>query len=375
MWRPGGMTITTEPSAPEIDIEAEVGAFAERLLTSGIGALELVTIELGTRLGLYAALGDGACTSQELATRAGIHERYAREWLEQQAVAGIVRLVAGSGDGEQRFELPTGHALALLDQECPAYLVPLASFVALAGNVLPMLTDAFRTGSGVPYAAYEVHEAQAAFNRPSFVHELAQAWLPAVPGLVDRLTTGTARVAEIGCGGGWASIAVARAFPGVTVDAFDLDDASVAMARGNVAEAGLTDRVRVEVADASGIVGRDGEYDLVFCVEMIHDVPFPVDVLRTMRRLANDAGTVLVIEPGPPDELEAPGGPFERLGYCSSVLHCLPVGMNELGSAATGSVMRPATFRTYADAAGFSSVETLAIEHPMFNFYVLGSER
>ncbi|MDQ3147006.1 MAG: methyltransferase domain-containing protein [Actinomycetota bacterium] len=362
------MTLTSEPSTPDVDIEAEVGAFAERMFDSGIAALELVTIELGTRLGLYQALAEGPCTSGELAARAGIHERYAREWLEQQAAAGIVRLVAGDEVG---FELPPGHALALLDQESPAYLVPLASFVATAGTVLPMLVDAFRTGGGVPYAAYDVHEAQAAFNRPSFVHELAQSWLPAVPGLVDRLSSGAARVAEIGCGGGWASIAIARAFSGVTVDAFDVDDASVSMARGNVAEAGLAERVHVEVADGGGILSRDGRYDLVFCVETIHDVPFPVDVLAAMRRLVAPGGSVLVIEPGPSDDPETPAGPFERLAHSSSVLHCLPVGMNEVGSAATGSVMRTSTFRSYAEAAGFASVEVLPVDHPMFHFYRL----
>jgi 2-polyprenyl-3-methyl-5-hydroxy-6-metoxy-1,4-benzoquinol methylase len=240
--------------------------------------------------------------------------------------------------------------------------------------MVPAVIDAFRTGGGVPYADYAIHDLQAAFTRPVFVNNLIQEWLPAVPEVHARLVSGEAvRVAEIGCGEGVAAITIGRAFPNVIVHGYDLDEASVAAARKNAADAGVGDRVRFEVVDASkGVAALGGaQYDLVLAIEMVHDVPDPIGVLATMRALRAPNGVVLVADERVADEFTAPGDEMERFMYAASVLHCLPVGMVEEGSAGTGTVIRSSTVRTYASAAGFATTTVLPVEHPQFRLYLL----
>jgi 2-polyprenyl-3-methyl-5-hydroxy-6-metoxy-1,4-benzoquinol methylase len=228
----------------------------------------------------------------------------------------------------------------------------------------------------VPYADYGIHDAQGDFNRPVFVNLFATEWAPLVPGLVERLASDPpARVAEIGCGEGWAAVSIAKAWPMVSIDGYDLDEASIAAARKHAAEAGVADRVRFEVADVTGDVetrdAGDG-YDFVFAFEMIHDLAQPSRALETMRHLGASDAIFLVVDENAAETFEAPTeNPIERLFYAASVLHCLPVGMSDAPSAGTGTVMRPDTFRGYASDAGFTGVEVLPIEHDMFRFYAL----
>jgi SAM-dependent methyltransferase len=199
---------------------------------------------------------------------------------------------------------------------------------------------------------------------------LGSDWLPAMPDVEARLGSGSARVADLGCGCGWSSIALASAYPGAEVDGFDSDEASVASARSNAAAAGVADRVRFHTADAS--TGTTGEYDLVCCFEALHDMARPVEALAAMRALAGADGTVLIVDERVPDVFTADDpDPIQRFYYAVSVLHCLPAGRSEPGSAATGTVMRRGTLERYAASAGFGSVQVLPIEHDMFRFYRL----
>ena len=237
---------------------------------------------------------------------------------------------------------------------------PLIDLIPAVVRVFPgALVDAFRTGGGIPYADYALHDAQGDFNRPAFLNLLASEWLPSIPGLSDRLAAGQARVAEIGCGEGWAAIGLAKAWPQVEVDGFDNDEASIAAARKHAAEAGVGDRVRFEVVDVTRDLPEGVQtagYDLVMAFEMVHDLARPVEALATMRRLAKPDAVVLVADEKVAFAFEAPSDdPVERLLYAASVLHCLPVGRAESPSAATGTVMRPATLTAYAEAAGFST--------------------
>lgn len=359
----------------ENHLEEQVGAFAERLFGTGLAAFEAATIALGRQLGLYAALAEtGPSTPAELAAAAGIHVRYAREWLEQQAVAGYLEVDApGASAEERRYTLPLAAAICLNDPESLASMGPLFDFSISIGTVFPALVTAYREGGGVPYADYGVHDVQGDFNRPAFLSLLTTEWLPAIPGVVDELRSGSARVAEIGSGEGWAAIAIAKAWPGVRVDGFDLDDASVAAARRNAADAGVSDRVRFEVADVAETERfEDAGYDLVLAFEMVHDLARPVEALATMRRLGKADATFVVMDERVAEQFEAPTeNPVERLFYVASVLHCLPAGMAEQPSAATGTVMRPDTLRGYATEAGYADVEILPIEHDLFRFYRL----
>lgn len=361
----------TAPDVAAVDA-ASVESFAARLFDAGLAGVEMVNIALGARLRLYDALADGAATTPAaLAARAGIAERYAGEWLAQQAAAEIVAVEdVDVDDDERRYTLPAAHAHVLLAQDSEAYMTPFADAVVAAATWLPLVEPAYRSGRGVAYSDYAVHDIQAAFTRPVFKHHLVQHWLPALPDVYAKLTAGHARVAEIGCGEGLAAITLAAAFAGVTVDGFDLDEASVTAARKHAADAGVADRVRFEVRDGAQLEA-DGAYDLVMCIEMLHDVSDPIGILAAMRRLRAAQGCVLVIDERVAERFTLPADPIERLLYAFSTLHCLPAGLAEQPSAATGTVMRPATVRRYAKAAGFASVEEPPVDHPQFRLYRL----
>lgn len=363
--------VSVIPTVTDEDVP-RVEEFAARLFAAGLGALELLNVELGVRLGLYEQLAKhGASTSAELALGAGIAERYAREWLEQQAVAKVLEVDdVGAAPATRRFSLPAAHAQVLLDPDNEAYLAPLAGFVPVAGMALHPVAEAFRSGGGVAYADYGVHDLQAAFTRPAFVNQLTSTWLPALPGVDAKLQAGSARVVEIGCGEGVAAVQIACDFVGVTVDGFDADDVSIAAARKRAADAGVAERVRFEVRDACR-PGIEGSYDLVLCIETLHDVADPVAVLRLMRQLRAPGGTVLVADERTAEAFTTEADEMERLFYACSTLHCLPVGMVEPGSAGTGAVMRPSTLRRYAEEAGFAGVEVVPVDHPQFRLYLL----
>ena len=348
---------------------------AGRIFSSLINAMELFCIYVGDQLGFYRSLHeDGPMTAPELAERAGTNERYTRECLEQQATAGYLACDnPEAAAGERRFRLPDGYEAVFVD---PESLIGGASMAQiLVGTVAPLqqLLQAFRTGEGVPYADYgqDMHEGQARVNRPALTHLLAQEWIAAMPDVDARLQADPpARIADIGMGQGWSSIALARAYPKARIDGFDLDEASVTAARENVREAGVEDRVVMHARDA-GDPDWAGKYDFALAVECVHDMADPVAVLSAMRRLVGPGGTVLIVDERVPDAFAPPGDEVERMMYGFSVLHCLPVGMVDKPSVETGTVMRRPTFRRYAEQAGFSQVDEFPIEHDTFRFYRL----
>jgi 2-polyprenyl-3-methyl-5-hydroxy-6-metoxy-1,4-benzoquinol methylase len=365
--------MTTTASASVDRSAGEVtGELAGRVFEAGLGAFELITVALGERLGLYRAMADhGPATAAELGAAAGVDVRYAREWCEQQAAAGLVAVDdADLPPLDRHFSLRPGSAAVLLDPDSPAYLIPLGGFLEAVGRVLPALEKAFRTGGGVSYADYAVQHAQGGFNRPAFTGQLVQAWMPQVPDLDARLRAG-GTVAEFGCGEGWAAIALAAGYRGLRIDAFDVDRPSIETARRNAENAGVADRVRFVVADVTD-PAMTGSYDAVFAFEMLHDLARPVAALQTARRLTGDGAVpVVIMDERAAETFSAPADPVERFLYAASVLHCLPVGRCEEHSTGTGTVMRPDTLRRYAREAGFSEVTVLPIEHDMFRFYRL----
>jgi ubiquinone/menaquinone biosynthesis C-methylase UbiE len=349
--------------------------FAEGLFEKIIGTMEVASVYLGDRLGLYRALVEGGPTTpKELAERAGAHERYVREWLEQQAVVGILAVEDDGADGsDRRYTLPEGHAEVLLDPDSLSYLAPVARFTMGLVRPLPALVDAFRAGEGLPYPDYgaDTREGQADANRPMFVNLLGSEWLPSVPDVHERLLADPpARVADIGCGTGWSSISIARAYPNVRVDGYDLDEPSVELARRNVEEAGVADRVAFHVRDASDPT-LEGRYDLATAFECVHDMGRPVEALGAMRRMVGEEGAVIVADERVPDSFQAPGDEVDRLMYGWSVLFCLPTGLADEPSVGTGTVMRQQTLRRYAEEAGYRRVEVLPIENDLWRFYRL----
>jgi 2-polyprenyl-3-methyl-5-hydroxy-6-metoxy-1,4-benzoquinol methylase len=352
--------------------ESEVEEFAGRLFNACLATMELANVELGIRLNLYEALaGAGPMTAGELARRAGIRDRYAREWLEQQAVAGVVSVDDPARPADERqFQLSDAHAHVLLDDDSEACMKPCAAVAPWVAKAIDIMVEEFRSGTGAAFGLFDLHDIQAAFTRPVFVNHLTQNWLPALPEVQSKLDAGEpVRIAEVGCGEGLAAITIARAFPNAVIDGYDLDDASITAARKAASEAGVADRARFEVRDAADPT-INGDYDLVMAIEMIHDVPDPVGILGTMATLAGQNGTVLVVDERTEESFTVPSNEMERLFYSFSTLHCLAVSMQNDG-VGTGTVIRPDTMRGYAREAGFSTIETLDVEHPQFLLYRL----
>ncbi|WP_062292497.1 class I SAM-dependent methyltransferase [Demequina phytophila] len=349
--------------------QADADSWAEHVLGAAIGAMDTLAIHLGDRLGWYRALATGGPhTPESLAAATGTHARYAREWLEHQAVSGMV--VASEIDCERSYSLPPGAAEALTDGTSLAYVAPLARMVAAAGVQMPALVDAYRSGGGVSWADLgdDARWAQADVNRPWFETMLAPA-LAAVPDLDVILSRPGARIADVACGAGWSALALARAYPTARVTGVDVDEPSILRARANAIEAGVADRVEFLHADAGAL---EGSYDAAFVLEALHDMPRPVEVLDAIRRAVRPDGAVVVMDEAVAESPAEPGDMVERLMYGYSILVCLPDSMSAQPSVATGTVMRPGILRGYAEDAGFARVSVLPIEDfAFFRFYRL----
>jgi SAM-dependent methyltransferase len=364
------MTDTAQASAAT----SATDALVERLFAATIDTLEVASVHLGGRLGFYRALADGGdATPGELAARTGTAERYVREWLEQQAVAGFVTFDDPAADpSARRYRLPAEYEPVFVDADDLNYLTPLAGIAIDVLGPFEQLLHAYRSGAGVPFEAYgaDLVDAIGAINRPQFVHLVAD-WLAAVPELDVRLRAAPpARVGDVAAGTAQSSIAIARAYPDVHVDAIDIDATSVERARTNISAAGLTDRVRPVLHDAStGSLG--GPYDLVTIFEALHDMNHPVAALQAVRASLAKGGSVVIADERVAERFAPPGDEIERLNYGFSILHCLAVGLLDDDSAGTGTVIRPDTLRAYATDAGFSQVDVLPIEHDFWRFYRL----
>jgi SAM-dependent methyltransferase len=349
-------------------------ALVERIFESTLSTLEIAAIHIGDRLGLYRSLdAQRPATPRELASATGTVERYVREWLEQQAVAGFLTVADPDAEAtDRRYGLPAAHRPIFIEENNLNYLTPLAR---LAIGVLAPLDDllvAYRGGGAVPYEAYgaDVREGVAELNRPQFLNLLAD-WLGSILEVDARLRAQpAAHVADVACGSAWSSIAIARAYPGVTVDAIDVDPGSIEDARANIAAAGVADRVRAIVHDASD-PELPGRYELITIFEALHDMNHPVQALRTARESLAPGGSIVIADERVADRFTAPGDEIERFNYGWSVLHCLTVGMLDDDSAGTGTAIRADTVRAYASAAGFTSVDELPIEHDFWRFYRL----
>ena len=354
------MTITTTPTT----------TLDERVLEAATGALELFGIYLGDRLGLYEALRSGPASAGQLAERAGIAPRYSQEWLEQQAVAGVLTVDDVTADAQaRRYALPEAHVGVVADPVALDHVAPLARLVVGIASVLDDVAAAYRSGGGVPYARYgdDFRRGQGAINRPAFASALVEEWLPALGPTVHRLAIG-GRLADLGCGQGWSTIAVARAFPGAEVLGIDSDPASIAEARAAAADHGVA--ARFECADASQLAAA-GPFDVVLLLEALHDMARPVEVLGAARAALAADGALLVADEAVAPTFTAPGDQLERMMYGWSISHCLPASMVDQPSAAIGTVIREGTVRELAGEAGFGSVEVLDVDGGFFRLYAL----
>lgn len=375
-----------------------VAAYSDRVVAAVLGYAELASIVLGDGLGWYAALaeaGGAGLTPSELAAGTGTQERYAREWLEQQSVAGFVEVVQDAGtaqDAGPRFILPPGAAEVLLQPDSLTTLMPMVRMLRAGVAQLPELVQAFRHGGGVGWAEIgsEARESQAAGNKPWFDQRLGTA-LASVPEIHEVLSRQGARITDLGAGFGWSTLALANAYPGAAVVGIDIDEPSIEQARKNARRRGLEGRATFRLADAADAdadadsavaadadaadaadAGAPGSQDAVFIFEALHDMPFPVQVLAAVRARVKSDGVVVVMDEAVADAFGPAGDELERLMYAYSLFICLPDSLSIPGSAGTGTVMRQSVLERYAAGAGYSAVERLPIEgFSAFRFYRL----
>ena len=344
-------TIEQQPLDPE-----KLQQFVFRAVEEVGATLNSALVVMGDKLGLYRALaGAGPLTPSELAERTGTAERYVREWLNAQAAGGYVDYEPGSG----RYTLPPEQAVALTQEDSPAYLP--GFFQIALGSVTdsPRITDAARTGAGVGWHdhVHDVHEGCERFFRPGYNANLVSAWLPALDGVVGKLEAG-ASVADVGCGHGASTIVMAQAFPRSRFHGSDYHDGSIATARERALAAGVDDRVRFDTAPAAAYAG-DG-YDLVTMFDCLHDMGDPVGAARHVRSTLKPDGTWMIVEPAAGDRVEDNLNPVGRAYYSFSTLLCTPASLSQEVGLALGAQAGEARIREVVERGGFTRFRRVA---------------
>lgn len=338
----------------QIDTE-RLEAFAERVSADIATADVAVLTYLGDRLGLYRALADGPATSTELAERAGLAERYVREWLGAQTAAGYVTYDART----QAFTLPPEHAAVLAEVDGPACLAGMTYITAAMWAVAPRIEMAFRSGEGVPWSEHDPRlfiGVERTF-RLGYRSQLVSSWLPGLDGIVAKLERG-ASVLEVGCGHGAALIVMAQAFPASRFVGIDYHQPSISRAMAAAREAGVADRTTFEVATATGY--DDGPFDLVCFFGCLHDLGDPVGAARHARQALADGGTLMLVEPAAGDALEDNIGPVAADFYSASTMICTPNALSQDGGQAMGAQAGEAKLREVLETAGFMKVTVAA---------------
>jgi SAM-dependent methyltransferase len=341
------MSVVEEPV--EVDGD-KLNQFVFRAVEEVGASLNAALVVMGDKLGLYRALaGAGPLSAVELARRAGISERYVREWLNAQAAGGYVEYDPASG----RYTLPPEQTVALTDEQSPAYLPGL--FQTAVGSILdsPRIIEVARTGEGFGWHEHnhDVFDGCERFFRPGYHANLIPAWLPALDGVIEKLEAG-AKVADIGCGHGSSTILMAQAYPNSTFEGYDYHEGSIATARQRAEEAGVADRARFETTLASDTPG-DG-YDLVTMFDCLHDMGDPVGAASRVHKLLKPDGTWLIVEPMAGDRIEDNLNPVGRAFYGFSTFLCTPASLSQEVGLALGAQAGEARIGDVVAAGGFT---------------------
>jgi 2-polyprenyl-3-methyl-5-hydroxy-6-metoxy-1,4-benzoquinol methylase len=334
---------------------AKVEAFANKVGIDQAAGYHAVLVYLGDRLGIWRTLASaGAVTSEELARRSGLAERYVREWLGAQAAAGYLDYDAA----DATFTLSAEHAMVLAEEDSPAAEVAGFEVIAAVWASADRLAHAYATGEGVGWHEHDprLFTGVDRFFRTLYRTSLLTEWLPAVDGLVERLESG-ARVIDVGCGLGSATILMAQAFPASTFVGIDYHQESVRQATAAAEEAGVAGRVQFEVGDASSY---GGTYDVVCFFDAVHDMGDPVGALGHARSVLAEDGQVFAVEPFAHDDLaDAVGSPVALTYFAASSCLCVPNSMSQ-GGAALGAQAGPARLTAAFADAGFTTARVAA---------------
>jgi len=347
--------------------EQKVGELAFRVVGDMGGAFTMALGYIGDRLGLFKAMdGAGPLSSEELANKTGLNERYVREWLR----AMVASEYLDYDPDPDRYVMTEEQAFVLANEDSPMFVGGGFQFTTHSIMNTPKVMEAFKSGGGVSYSELgeEIPEAIERFFRPGYINFLTQDWLTKVPGLTEKLKRG-AEVADVGCGCGQSTVAIAKAFPNAKVVGIDYDSRSIERAR-LLAKESKVENAEFAAAPAQEVATHGKRYDLICTFDCIHDMVDPRGTLKAIREALSDDGVYVWSEPNAsarPDENRNPVG---KTFSAISPLHCLTVSLAHQGEG-LGTVIGEDGARRLAEEAGFSSFEKLPIENPFNQFFAL----
>ncbi len=350
---------------PDLDWN-KVKSFAQQTSIDIGGAMLGAMSYIGDRLGIFKALdGAGAVTSEQLADKTGLNERYLREWLGAMAAARYLDYDPAT----RRYTMTPEQAMILAREDSPFFLGGFIQGIIPNLSITPKVMDAFRTGKGVRQSEYppETFESMERSTATMYRHHLIRKWLPTMPQVVSALEAGGSAL-DVGCGSGRAAIALAKAFPRAKIFGFDAHPGSLERARNNARAEGLADRISFEVRDCTNL--PSAAFDFISTFDVVHDSIDPAGLLRSINGALRRDGTYLMLEVNVSSRVEDNVNPMGRLMYSMSTLYCMSVSLGG-GGAGIGACMGEERARELTREAGFTQFRRLPIDDLFSALYEL----
>lgn len=329
--------------------EDKMNAFLGKVVGDFGAALSSSLVYIGQKLGLYKALAQaGSVTPAELAQQTSTNERYIREWLINQAASGYVDYDPSSG----RFSLTPEQAVALTDETSPFYVGGGFYVIKAMTHAVSRIEDSFKNGGGMLWGEHDpdLFVGTERFFRPGYAAHLIASWIPALTGIEEKLKAG-GKVADIGCGHGSSTVIMAQAYPNSHFWGFDNHDKSIETARQRAKEAGVSDRVTFETANAGDF--PDQQYDLITFFDCLHDMGDPVGAAKRAYQTLSPTGSAMIVEPMAGNTIEENFNIIGRTFSGASTLCCTANSL-ALGGPALGAVAPESAIREAVMAGGFS---------------------
>jgi SAM-dependent methyltransferase len=352
--------MTTQSTIDQVKTEAFVG----KVLSDTSGLTTTIMASIGDRLGLFKQLAKASATSEQLAARAELNERYAREWLSAMASAGYIEYDSAN----KQFTLPVIYQPVLSQEGSPIFFGGIHQMLAGMVGPLKQLVEAFQHGGGVPQSAYDdnMWDGLERYTAMWFENLLIPEWIPAMPDVQAKLEQG-ALVADVGCGRGRALIKLAQTYPRSRYVGYDIFAPATERAAENARAAGVADRVRFEHRDVSQ--GLPQSYDIITTFDVIHDAIDPRGLLSSIRQALKPEGRYICLDINCSDKLEEMAGPLGSLFYGFSVLYCMTTSLAGYGEGLGTAGLPESKLDELCREAGFSKVSRVPLENPFNNLY------
>lgn len=342
-------------NAPAINT-SQLDALVTRAVNDLSSSYGGVMISIGNKLGLYQTMANaGPLNAAEIATRANCAERYVREWLNSQVAGGYINYHPSS----ESYELSPEQALVLADENSAVFIPHAWNAAASLWFDEEKTLQAFRTGNGVAWGEHDarLHCGSAAFYRNGYRGNLIANWLPALTGVIGKLTQGI-NVADVGCGHGHSSILMAQAFPNSRFYGIDTHPDSINTAQKNAQQAEVTNEVSFELANATSYTNR--QYDLICFFDCLHDMGDPIAAAKYAAQMLTPDGSIMLVEPFAHDHLEQNISPVARVYYSASTAICCAHAISEGGKLVLGAQAGEARLAEVFRKAGFSYFRRIA---------------